>query len=137
MRVNAASGPRIRSADGGRTATAPGFSLSGPLPAAPPGAASAPSAAAALLGLQEIALPSAERWRRSVSRGLSLLDRLDELHLGQLDGAVPLTVLQGLRSELGRAILIDGDARLRELLDAIDVRCAVEVAKLEAAGAIG
>lgn len=93
--------------------------------------------AAALLALQDIELPLAERRHRAVKRGLSLLDRLDEVRLGLLDGALPLSVLQGLRAELGRRAGVDGDGHLRGLLDAIDVRCAVELAKLEAAGAIG
>ena len=137
MRVTGSSGPRIGPPDSGRPAPTPGFRLSGPASAAPPSPASAPSATGALLGLQDIALPAADRRRRAIRRGQSLLDRLDELRRGLLDGAVPLAALQGLRSELGRAAGLDGDARLRGLLDAIDVRCAVEIAKLEGAGTIG
>lgn len=140
MRVTGSTGPRVRSADGsgGRPTLTEGFSLPGPRSAASPASVSRTLGTASLLGLQDIApLPMADRRRRAVKRGLSLLDRLDELRLLLLDGAVPLPALRGLRAELGRSGELDGDERLRGLLDAIDVRCAVEVAKLEAAPATG
>ena len=136
MRVTSPIGPSTRQPSGaGRTAAAPGFSLSGPASTTMATPAHAPAAAAALLGLQDIGPTPAERRRRGIRRGGLLLDRLDQLRLGLLDGAVPLTALQGLRAELAGAIELDGDERLRGLLDAIDVRCAVELAKLEASGA--
>ena len=138
MRVTGPIGPSTRPPSGaGRATGVPGFSLPGPAIATGAAPAHAPVAAAALLGLQDIGPTSAERRRRGVRRGRLLPDRLDELHLGLLDGAVPLTALQGLRAELAGATELDGDERLRGLLDAIDVRCAVELAKLEASGAGG
>ena len=138
MRVTGSIGASARSPKGiDRMTVAPGFHLAGPGLAAPPPPTNAAGAAAALLGLQDIALPIADRRRCAIGRGLALLDRLDGLRLGLLDGAVPLAALQGLRAELGRSAELDGDPCLSALLGAIDVRCAVEVAKLEAADASG
>jgi hypothetical protein len=101
-----------------------------------PPPASAIQAPTALLGLQDVAPTAADVRRRGLRRGRTLLDRLDEVRLGLLEGAVPLPALRRLRSELARTAEVDGDPRLRALLEAIDLRCTVELAKLEAAGAI-
>ena len=137
MRVAGPTGPEVRSPQGGmsRAGPAAGFSLAAPAaaPQLPP--AGGPSAAAALLALQDIAMPIAGGRRRAVARGQALLDRLDELRLGLLDGAVPLATLERLRAELGHHIDGEGDPRLADALRAVEVRCAVELAKLEVAGA--
>lgn len=85
----------------------------------------------ALLALQE--LPDrTERRRRALRRGHDLLDQLDELRLALLDGAVPLSTLQGLRGRLRqRGDLPDDDPRLAALLGEIELRVEVELAKLE------
>jgi len=83
----------------------------------------------ALLSLQELPDALAGR-RRAVQRGSSLLDRLEDLRLGLLAGIVPRERLQQL-AELAQSAR-DGvdDPRLAELLDQIDLRVAVELAKL-------
>jgi hypothetical protein len=86
----------------------------------------------ALLSIQE--LPDALTGRRrALQRGSSLLDRLEELRLGLLAGIVPRERLRQL-AELAQSVR-DGvdDPRLAELLDQIDLRVAVELAKLDQA----
>lgn len=82
-----------------------------------------------LLSLQEVADPVAER-RQAVRRGNDLLDRLDELRHGLLVGAFPAEKLDQLlilvRRQQGRV----ADPRLREILKDIEIRAAVELAKM-------
>lgn len=82
-----------------------------------------------LLSIQEVADPTAER-RRAVRRGEDMLERLDELRHGLLMGSFPSEKLDSLlvlvRRHHDRVI----DPRLREVLREIEVRAAVELAKL-------
>jgi hypothetical protein len=91
------------------------------------------AATTALLGLQDVTQVNLERRRRAVRRGRDLLDGLDELRLALLDGAVPLPALQQVRTQLAEKVEVDADPGLCRVLEAIEVRCAVELAKLEAA----
>ena len=98
---------------------------------APAGLAPAPPLAAldGVLAVQEVLDPTAER-RRATRHGHSLLDELRALQLAMVDGQVPEGILRRL------AGLVDGlrpsaaDARLDAVLDAIELRAAVELAKL-------
>lgn len=84
----------------------------------------------ALLALQEVGGPL-ERRRKAVRRAGVILDVLDEVKLALLDGDLPPAALERLISavklERGEA----DDARLQGLLDEIETRAAVELAKLE------
>ena len=104
--------------------------LGGDQPAAP--ASGAPPAAAvdALLSLQEMPDALAGR-RRAVQRGQTLLDRLEELRLGLLAGIVPRERLDELARLSRTAREAVDDSRLAQLLDDIDLRVAVELAKLD------
>lgn len=82
----------------------------------------------ALLALQ--AVDSAGDWReRGKARGNGILDRLDELRVAILSGAIPRATL----SEIGRLARAEreavADPRLAEILDEIDLRAQVELAK--------
>lgn len=119
-----------------KTNSAAGEKFASALQEEPPAqAATAPpklSPLDALLSIQE--LPDALTGRRrALQRGSSLLDRLDDLRLGLLAGIVPRERLQQL-AELAHSVR-DGvdDARLAELLDQIDLKVAVELAKLDQA----
>jgi hypothetical protein len=119
-------------------AVAAGFSLGVPRGAGTAvsggaGPALAASALHALVSLQ--VLPHAADRRRSARRGAALLDRLDELRLALLDGEVPGGALTGLRGELAAARAASGDPDLDDVLREIEVRAAVELAKLEPGGA--
>ena len=98
---------------------------------APAAGASPASAVNPLLVLQEIEDPMARR-RRSLQRGDRLLDRLDEIRRGLLAGSLPRAALAQLRQELKDARATTLDPGLDAVLAEIDLRAAVELAKLEA-----
>lgn len=134
MRV---SGPVTHSlAASGRGADRSGGSsafpvLGGPAAATVSGSAAAVPAAAPGLLLAVQCLPDATaRRRRAVSRGRDMLDRLELLELGLLEGNVPPSVLVGLQRSLAEDVPDAGDPGLRSLLAEIEVRVAVELAKL-------
>lgn len=102
----------------------------GEAPAPLAGAAPAP-AVTSLLALQEVEEPTARR-RRALGRGDRLLDQLDEIRRGLLAGALPHSSLTRLRQELSEARATTLDPRLDEVLAEIELRAAVELAKLEA-----
>jgi hypothetical protein len=82
-----------------------------------------------LFQIQEVPDGLAQR-RRAVQRGSTLLDRLDDLRLALLSGSLS----PGQIAELQRAVasergLVD-DPRLLAVLDEIDLRAKVELAKL-------
>lgn len=135
MKVTGPSGPTTAATS--RTARpASGFSLSSAgqaAPAAQPAAASAASGVAglsALMALQGVETAT-ERRRRAIRRGGGLLDRLDELKIALLSGQTGEVALsrlgQTLREERGE----DQDPGLTDLLNQIDLRAAVELAKAE------
>lgn len=97
------------------------------------GAGNATTGAAALnalLSVQEVDDPAEER-RRAVVRGDDILDQLDELRHGLLIGAFPREKLQRLLALVRRQHGSVVDAGLREVLEEIELRAEVELAKLE------
>ena len=72
----------------------------------------------------------AERRRRAVSRGKSALDALDELKLEMLGGTLGPSMLMRLKSVTTDLLDASGDAKLDAVLAEIDLRVAVEIAKL-------
>jgi hypothetical protein len=67
--------------------------------------------------------------RRALARGRNLLDELDQIRLGLLDGGVPEAALRRLAGLLGGDRSAAADARLDAVLDEIELRAAVELAK--------
>ncbi len=67
---------------------------------------------------------------RGIAHGTDLLDRLDEIRLALLGGTIPYDTLIALQRRVGARKRTATDARLAEILDEIDVRTAVELAKL-------
>jgi hypothetical protein len=139
MKVNGPSGPGSTAAPrGGAAPSAGGFSLDGfggaseTAPAARTSGVAGVGSLDALIALQEVGGPL-ERRRKAVRRAGQILDVLDELKLGVLDGGVPPATLdrlvQAVRLERGEA----DEPRLRELLDEIETRAVVELAKLDMA----
>ena len=132
--IGATSGPRAPSARPGE-----GFHV--PAPAAPAGAVQTSAATAtgglmgvdALLALQDVGGPL-ERKRRAVRRAGFILDVLDEIRLALLDGEVQAGDLDRLRRAVRNEREQTQDPKLEAVLDEIEVRAAVEVAKLEQAG---
>ena len=137
MKVSGPTGPT--SAQGQRpTRATGGFSLpaasssSGPSAATSASSVSSLAGVSALMALQGVEDPT-ERRRRAIRRGNGLLDRLDELKMDMLsgkDGAGALARLaQDLRQERPEG---DSDSGLQSVLDQIELRAAVEMAKADA-----
>lgn len=132
------TGPtRPSSPQGSRPARASGgFSV----PSTASGAAAVPTASAsgvsgvsdvsALMALQGVE-DVTERRRRAIRRGGGLLDRLEELKLALLQGEAGEGALDRLSRTLREERPVDADPGLNGLLDQIDLRAAVELAKAE------
>lgn len=125
-RIGAAAAGAVRTAGG------TGFSLPSGGGTAPAGQAAGTVPAPgvdALLALQ--AVPAVgDRRRRALARGRRMIDALDALRIGLLDGSVPATALAGLRAALAERSDTGGDAALEDALAAVELRAEVELAKL-------
>lgn len=86
----------------------------------------------AILTLQGNQDAPQERRRRSVKRGHDLLDGLDRLKAAILGGRVATHELQAIAGRLSEHAESSGDPRLDGLVADIELRAAVELAKLEA-----
>lgn len=84
----------------------------------------------ALLAIQETGDATSER-ARAVQRGEDLLSRLERIRLALIDGRLPPVQLKGLMQALDRQGTAFRDPQLNEILEEIEVRAAVELAKLE------
>ncbi len=87
------------------------------------------ASAGTLLSVQEVGDPLDGR-RRAVKRGEDILDRLDELRHGLLIGAFSPVKLDNLLVMIRRQQSSVTDPNLREILAEIEIRAAVELAKL-------
>ncbi|MFT5438166.1 MAG: hypothetical protein ACI9MJ_000024 [Alphaproteobacteria bacterium] len=91
-----------------------------------------PSGVSSVMGLftvQEVE-DSLEEKRRAIQHGEDLLDNLDDLRIGLLTGQFPSSGLRRIVSmvqERGRQV---SDPALREILQEIELRAAVELAKM-------
>jgi len=85
-----------------------------------------------LLALQDVGGPL-ERRRRAVSRAGRILDVLDDIKRGLLDGELGVADMERLRRAVRDERAGTDDPRLEGLLDEIETRAAVEIAKLEQA----
>jgi len=86
----------------------------------------------ALLAMQDVEGPL-ERRRRAVGRAGRILDVLDEVKLALIDGQVSSTSLDRLMRAVREERQNTDDGRLEGVLNEIETRAAVEVAKLERA----
>jgi hypothetical protein len=105
--------------------------LEGEPAAAPPAPPTTVGTVSGLLTVQEVPDELGRR-RRAVRRGDAMLDRLDELRLGLLTGRLPRQRLDELAHLARTARETVDDPRLALVLDEIDLRVAVELAKLDA-----
>jgi hypothetical protein len=80
----------------------------------------------ALQGQDELA----ERRRRAVSRGRTALDALDELKVELLGGTPGPSTLMRLKSVTADLLDASGDEKLDGVLAEIELRVAVEIAKM-------
>ena len=72
-----------------------------------------------------------EKKRRSVRRGQGLLDILDELKISLLAGKLPADIT-GRLAQATRDDQLSGDSKLDDIVEGIELRAAVELAKLRA-----
>jgi hypothetical protein len=101
--------------EGETAARSAGVSASGPLDT--------------LLAVQAYEEPH-ERKKRQAKRGHDLLDSLDRLKAALLSGAVQVSELQRLKETLSLRRETTDDPRLDDVLAHIELRAAVELAKL-------
>lgn len=139
MKVSGTSGAGAAGRAGGLRAPTGGPAFA-PVSATAPQAASRVAAGAgvagvstlqALMTLQEVGTPL-ERRRRAAARGVRLLDALDHLKIGLLDGLLPRGAVESLAREAREQRGMTDDAGLDAVLAEIETRAAVELAKLEA-----
>ncbi len=84
-----------------------------------------------LLAVQAMSdAPDREARRRQIERGERILDKLDALKIGLLEGRVPEATLAELASTVRARRDGAGDPRLEAILDEIELRAEVELAKL-------
>lgn len=113
-----------------------GFQIAGAAAPAAPAQVSGASGVAsvmgveALLALQDVESPT-ERKRRSVRRAGRLLDELDGLKVALLGGDLSPVQLDTLARAVREQRAATDDPKLEAVLDEIETRAAVELAKLE------
>ena len=90
---------------------------------------SAPAALSSLLALQEVSAEEQKR-RKMLKRGELTLDALENIRVGLLTGSIPRHILQNLEQQIQQAREEFPDPALADLLDDIELRAAVELAKL-------
>jgi hypothetical protein len=100
--------------------------------AAPSAALTGVSSLDALLALQEVSGPL-ERRRKAVRRAGRILDVLDQIKIALLDGDVTPTSLDQLVLAVRQEKANVDDEQLAGVLNEIEARAAVEIAKLEMA----
>jgi hypothetical protein len=140
MKVSGPSGPsaagsaRPTPSPGGAGGFEPIISpaASGAAGVARAGGVSAVSSLDALIALQEVGGPL-ERRRRATGRASRILDALDELKIELLAGGLTPTVVEALARAVRDQRALTDDPRLEGVLDEIETRAAVELAKLEGA----
>jgi hypothetical protein len=132
--VGSTGGPgKARPAPGGAGFSIPAPSAaSGPSQAAPTAGVSLVSSLDALIALQDVGGPL-ERRRRAVSRAGRILDVLDDLKQALLDDGLGPQDMERLRRAVRDERLGTDDPNLEGVLDEIETRAAVELAKLEQA----
>lgn len=136
MKVSGPGGTASAGPGGAKRPAAEGFSLAGAGGAREAVQAGATTGVAAstldaLIAIQA-ETPPQERRRKAVGRAGRLLDVLDEVKLSLLDGANPTLALDRLRAAVREQREGTDDPRLEGVLDEIETRAAVELAKREA-----
>lgn len=116
------------------TGSAQGFAPETAPSSSGPGAASGVSAAGAINSIDALmALQGADDFqgarKRATDRAFSLLDVLDDLKLALLEGALPRDTLVRLMETVKTQRDNTSDPRLEAVLDEVEIRAAVELAK--------
>lgn len=99
---------------------------------APVGVGTPVNAVDALLALQEVGDSTSEQSNaRAQARGRALLDRLDEIRHGLLAGGISKRTLNELAATVRSKRAKAASPELAEVLDEIELRAEVELAKIE------
>ena len=101
--------------------------------AAPVSGPSALMGVESLLALQDAGGPLEGR-RRSMRRAVRLLDVLDDLKVALIDGMLQPDQIRALSLAIAEQRATTGEPALEAVLDEIETRAAVELAKLEVLG---
>jgi hypothetical protein len=134
MKIERFSGPKTaasRRSDRSGAAGGGGFARAladGPSQPAAPAGGTPVQTVNALLALQEVA-GATEGRKRARRRAEDLLDRLEDLRLAIALGEVPLARLEELARLLGQRQAAADDPKLAEIINEIEIRAAVELAK--------
>lgn len=120
---------RSRAGSSGKAGGDFAASLSSPTGAGSTAQAGQVGALDGLLALQEVTDPTDER-RRTVLRAEDLIDRLNDIRLGLLAGRIPVERLRLMVSTLRDRSANISDPGLRAVVEEIELRAAVELAKL-------
>ena len=89
------------------------------------------SALSSILSAQEVDEDGEQSSRRQLAqRGVDILDKLEEIRRDILAGGVPRQRLENLAQSLRQRRANVSDPRLIEIIDEIELRAAVEIAKL-------
>lgn len=141
MKVSGTAGPTSAAGVAGARSSAPAAATGGfqPTPSAAVSDTQGPMAASgvkavgsleALMALQEVGGPL-ERKRRSVNRAGVILSALEGIKLDLLEGRLTAGAMQALSRAVREQRSLTDDPRLEGLLDEIETRAAVELAKFE------
>lgn len=131
MRIHGPNGANLAlPAANARRASSTTFSLdtgtaSGTRSAAAPRATSGIDALLTMQGVED----SVERRKRSVARGRTALDVLDDLKIGLLAGSFDSATVMRLRTAAADLKTTSGDPGLDQILSEIELRVEVELAK--------
>ena len=91
------------------------------------------SSVGALIGIQEVSEEDVRR-KRAIKRGRFTIEALEQLRDGLLTGSLPIATIRNLERLVAEERALTADPRLQSILDDIELRAAVEIAKLEMAG---
>lgn len=97
------------------------------------GSVAAVSSVGALLGAQEVSEQEIRK-KKSIKRAGLTIGALENLRDALLIGTLPISTLTRLESIIAEERLNNDDPVLQGILDEIELRAAVELAKLEVAG---
>lgn len=120
---------RKKAAGGTGTCFSDSLNLQGAENAAPMKGASPVAAVDGILALQEV--PDAADGRsKGIAHGRDLLDALEDIRRGLLIGAIPIPRLKRIAGMVRQRREMGCDPQLSAILDDIELRAAVELAKL-------
>ncbi len=84
----------------------------------------------ALLAAQSVDAPDDQGRRKAAERGEDILDRLEEIRHALLGGSLTVAQVQSLAAMVRSRRVTVADPQMREVLDEIELRAEVELAKL-------